>query len=174
MKIEAHIGKSRFKLSDFEKEESKTLYKLSCRQRCQNIMVDCDYFEGKFNPDTGSKDVSFMITIRAFGKNPGETYFYDIYSNPNNPKYNNITRSVKDKDKEVKKGSTEAEKLNKFLNIINQSCDQYIVQFVNFALKNIDNPKKCVSTPAFIKSVISNLKSQSLTPQKNYNTSRNF
>ena len=137
-------------------------------------MVDCDYFEGKLNPDTGSKDVSFMVNIRAFGKNPGETYFYDIYSNPNNPKYNNITRSVKDDDKEVKRGSSDAIRLNKFLDIINQGCDQYIVKFINFTLRNIDNPTKCISTPAFIKEAISDLKRQSLTLPKNSNTFNNF
>ena len=158
MEIEAYVGKIRYKLSSFEKENSKTLYKLSCRQRFQNIMVDCEYFEGKSNPDTGSKEISFMVTIRAFGKNPGETYYYDIYSNPNRPAYNHITRCVRDFDKEVKQGSKDADKLSKFINVINTNCDRYIIDFVGFTLQNMDNPRRCNATPAFIKSAISEVK----------------
>jgi hypothetical protein len=162
MEKEVFIGQTRFRLHDFERENSVTLYKLEAMQRYKNVMVDCYYYEGKPHEESGIKDISFRVVIRAFGRNPSDTYYYEIYANGNNYKYNHIVRCTEGGDKTIKGGSQDAEMLEKFLTIIKNSFDEYAINFIDLTLKTIDAKRLYSGAPNFIKDTITQIQTTNI------------
>ncbi len=159
MEKEVCMGETKFKLSDFEKENSKVLYKVASSQQVKNILVYCKYFEGKPNEYTGVKDIDFLVEIKVYSKRPNDPlHWYEIHSNGNDCGYDHINCYMDSVERELPRGTKEAEKFDETIRFINENFDDFTVKFVNCALQNIDSPKIYTTTPQFIKNVIEDIR----------------
>jgi len=160
MREDVTIGDTKFKLWDFETDNSKTKYNLMSRQKVKNILVDCDYFESKPN-EKGDMYVSFLVTIKVFGKHPYKpNHWFEIYYNTQNSKYNHINSCTKTTDKPVEDGSKEQQTLNKILQTINQNFEEYSTQFIDCALVGIKQNNKNAVCPLFVQQAIQQTRQQ--------------
>lgn len=159
MKKEVCIGRTEFKLLDFEHEQSKILYELMSRQEVDNIQVDCQYFEGKPHDYDGVKDISFMLEIKVLSKHPNEPlHWYEVYSNGNDSTYDHINCFLDEDEQPLPGGTKEAEKFEETVRLIYEGFDEYTVNFLKCTLQNIERPKIYTGAPQFIKKAINDVR----------------
>lgn len=149
-----HIGETQIRFDDFTRHNSVTRYKLFTRQKVKNVLVDCDYYEGKSVIGEPSH-FGFHITIKAFGKHPYKpNQWYELYSNTPYLKYNYINRCTKTTDHKIDRNSEDYTRLNKVLAFINDNFEQYTKQFIDYTIKAISHNTPTTQTPQFILDMI--------------------
>ena len=153
MKEYVTIGKTKVRFDNFEKYNSNTRYTLMTRQKVKNMLVDCDYFEGK---DSKNIDYySFHVTIKVFGKHPHKPlHWFEMYANTLYTKYNYINRCTKTTDRKIEKGTKDNDMLNRILNFINENFEHFTRQFISYTSDTINKRVVTKETPKFIVDLI--------------------
>lgn len=149
-----HIGETKIRFDDFEQNNSNTRHKLMTRQKVNNILVDCEYYESK--PNNG-KYFSFLVTIKVFGKHPSTPlHWYEIYANTANTKYNHLYSCTKCADHTL----TDKEEVcfNKIMQVIVNKFEDFTLQFINTANKVRLGEVSIDCTPSFIIDMINQTK----------------
>jgi len=158
MKEYTRIGETQIRLDDFTHDNSVTRYKLATRQKVKNVLVDCDYYEGKSVIGEPSH-FGFHITIKVFGKHPYKpNQWYELYSNTPYLKYNYINRCTKTTDHKIDRNSEDDIRLKKVLTFINDNFEQYTKQFINYTINAILHNTKTTQTPQFMLDMINEAK----------------
>ena len=149
--------KAKIKLLEdsIKNSKSATQYKVNSRNKVRNILVDCSYFESK--GINSPKNITFTVTIKVLRNNPKPIYWFELYGNTLNPKYNQMVRITSDYEIKLKEGDWNYSAFNNVLEVINGEFDDYTTNFIKCARKLIDGTGKITSTPKFILDAIEDI-----------------
>lgn len=142
-------------LEDFEYNHNcSCLYKVSSRQKVRNILVDCNYFENK--GVRSPKNITCSVTIKVLGvrRNNKPIYWFELYGNTLNTKYNHMTRITTDYEIPLREGDMGYDTFKRVMEVVNGEFDQYTKTFIDCTMKMIEGDQKLNKTPQFILDVI--------------------
>lgn len=134
--------------------KSSVLYKISTRKKIRNILIDCDYFENK--GINSPKNITCTISIKVLGvKNKNKPiYWYELYGNTLNSKYNHIVQLTTDYEIPLYEGGYGYDTFKRIMEVVNGEFDKYTKDFIEFTTNITNGTNQCKATPEFVVKII--------------------